>query len=217
MRIRLQIERGATTSTNAPSARSRVRRLLASLIVLGLVGALAGYGTYSAFTATNANTGNSFASGSVAIEDNDNDVAMLALANAKPGDSDTSCIKVRYTGSLASTVRIYGTVAGTLSQYLTLTVTRGTDSSPSYDGCANFSTAGEGDYIGQGAGVIWQGNLSTFPATYAAGIVDPLAGSPESWTTGEEHSYRFVVTLQDTDAAQNLSGTAAFTWEARNQ
>jgi hypothetical protein len=140
---------------------------------------------------------------------------MLALANAKPTDADTSCINVTYTGSLASSVRLYSTQTGTLGGYLTLTITRGTDSSPSFDSCTNF-TADATNYIGQGAGVIYSGNLSGFPTTYAGGLVDPLAGSPESWTTNEAHSYKFTVTLQDVNAAQGLSGTAGFTWEARN-
>jgi len=191
------------------------RRILLTLLVLGVAGAAAGAGSWSAFTATTANSGNSFEAGTVVIEDNDGSNAMLALANAKPGDSDTSCIRVKYTGSLAATVRVYATVTGTLPQYLTLTVTRGTDSSPSWDSCTNFTADGT-NYIGQGNGVVYSANLSAFPASYAAGLVDPTSGSPESWATDEVHSYKFVVTLQDDNAAQGLSGTAAVTWEARN-
>lgn len=82
---------------------------------MGGFGAIAGMGAYSSFTGTTSNTGNSFAAGSVILSDNDSNTAMLALSNAKPGDSDTSCIKVTYTGSLSSTVRIYGTISGTLA------------------------------------------------------------------------------------------------------
>jgi predicted ribosomally synthesized peptide with SipW-like signal peptide len=194
----------------------RLRAVLLSAVVLGILGVVAGVGSYSAFTATTTNTGNSFAAGTVAISDNDNDNFMLALTNAKPSDADTSCIKVTYTGSLSSTVRLYSTQTGTLGQYLTLTVTRGTDSSPSFDSCTNF-TADATNYIGQGAGVIYSGNLSGFATTYNTGLVDPLAGTPESWTTNETHTYKFVITLQDVNAAQGLTGTAGFTWEARNQ
>jgi hypothetical protein len=203
----------------APAARlpfNRARAVLLTILVVGILGAVAGVGSYSAFTATTANTGNSFAAGSVVITDNDLDAVMLGLTNAKPGDADTSCIRVTYTGSLSSTVRLYSTQTGTLGQYLTLTVTRGTDSSPSFDSCTNFTPDGT-NYIGQGSGVIYSGNLSAFPSTYAAGLVDPLSGSPESWATNEVHSYKFVVTLQDNNAAQTLTGTAGFTWEARNE
>jgi hypothetical protein len=166
-------------------------------------------GSYSAFSSTTTNTGDAFSSGTVAISDNDSNGAMLSLSNAKPGDSSTGCIKVTYTGSLAAAVHLYGTVTGSLGQYLTLTVTRGTNSS-GFSSCAAFS-ADATDYIGSGAGVIYNGNLSSFPSTYAAGLVDPT-----SWSTNDAHSYKFVVTVQDNNSAQGLTSTASFTWEARN-
>src|SRR6058998_1719961 len=90
-----------------------------SLLVLALIGVAVGVGTWSAFSATTQNSGNSFSAGTVILSDDDSGSAMLSLANAKPGDSDTSCIVVTYTGSLAATVRLYGTTTGTgLDQYL---------------------------------------------------------------------------------------------------
>lgn len=195
--------------------RSNRRKLLLSLVVLGLLGSIAGWATFSAFSATTTNPNNSFASGTVVISDNDSGNAMLNLANAAPGATDTGCIKVDYTGTLSSNVRLYAAVTGTLASYLTVVVTRGTDSSPSFDSCANF-TADATNYIGAGAGIIYSGTLAAYPANYTAGLVDPLSGSPETWTTNETHSYKFVVTLIDDPAAQALSSTAAFTWEARN-
>ncbi|MBI2238938.1 MAG: hypothetical protein HYU54_10510 [Actinobacteria bacterium] len=64
--------------------------------------------------------------------------------------------------------------------------------------------------------MIFDGKLSQYPATFAGGITDPTAGSPETWTTNEPHSYMFVVTLDTDPGAQGLSGTASFYWEARN-
>jgi predicted ribosomally synthesized peptide with SipW-like signal peptide len=186
-----------------------------TLLLLALLGVLAGIGTWSAFSATTENTGNAFDAGSVIISDDDAGSAMLSLSNAKPGDSDTSCIKVTYTGSLPATVRLYGTTAGTgLDQYLDLTVTRGTKAS-GFDSCADF-VPDLTDYIGQGPGVIFQGTLQGYPDSYAAGIVDPTAGAPESWTNPETHAYRFTVTVQDDSDAQGLNATQTFTWEARN-
>jgi hypothetical protein len=192
------------------------RKILLTLLVLGGVGSVAAFGTYSAFTGTTTNTGNSFSTGSVALDDNDNGVAMLSLTNAKPGDSDTSCIRIRYTGSLSSTLRLYGSISGTLAPYLTLTVTRGTDTSPSFDACSNF-TADATDYNGNGAGVVYSGSLSSFPTSYATGIVDPTTATPATWATNDVHSYRFVITLQDVNAAQGQTGSGSFTWEVRNQ
>src|SRR3954468_16569265 len=49
----------------------RARKVLVSLVVIGLVGVVAGLGAYSAFTSTTTSSGNSFASGTVSIADND--------------------------------------------------------------------------------------------------------------------------------------------------
>ena len=212
---RLEISRAPRPAARPRPRLSRSRRSVLTMLVIGVAGLFAGAGSYAVFTATTGNTGNSFASGTVAIQDNDANTAMLALANAKPGDADTSCIRIEYTGSLDSTVRLYGSVSGSLANYVTLTVTRGTDSSPSFDSCANF-TPDATNYVGAGNGVVYSGPLSSFPASYAAGIVDPTSGSPETWSQSETHSYQFVVTLQDDNAAQGLTGNASFTWEARN-
>lgn len=192
----------------------RPKRWLAAAAVAS-VAATVGV-TYSAFTAVMANGGNSIQSATVAIEDNDSNTAMLALTNAVAGASDTSCIRVTYTGSVPSRVRLYGAMTGTLAPYLSLSVTRGTDSSPSFDSCANF-TPDATDYIGAGPGVIWTGLLSTFPTTYAGGIVDPTSGTPESWTTSEAHTYKFVVFPVDNNTAGGRSSTFGVSWEARNE
>jgi predicted ribosomally synthesized peptide with SipW-like signal peptide len=192
------------------------RKLLLTLLVLGGLAAVGGAATYSAFSSQTTNTSNSFTAGTVQLADNDVGAAMLSLMNGQPGASDTSCIHITYSGSLSSTVRLYGAVAGALAPYLTLTVTRGDDPTPVFDDCTGF-VADPADYIGSGSGVIYQGALSAFPATYALGLVDPVAASPETWTNPESHTYRFAVTLANDNAAQGQSATASFSWEARNQ
>ena len=152
------------------------------MLAVGLV-AVATTVSYSAFSRSTANPGNSFAAGTVTVSDNDAGAAMLSLSSAQPGNSDTSCIRVLYGGSLDATIRLYATVSGSLAPYLAVTVTRGTDASPAF---------------------------------YSAGIVDPLSGAPETWTTSEVHSYRFTISLNNDPAAQGLSATASFVWEARN-
>jgi len=197
-------------------ALGRVRAFLvlsaASVVAMSAGGA----GVYAALTATSSNTGNAISSGTVAIGDDDDSGVLMSLSNAVPGNQATGCVKVTYTGSLASTVRLYGTVSGALAPYLTLTVTRGTQASPAFPTCTGFNPDGT-DYIGQGAGVVFRGPLSSYPSTYAAGVVDPVTGTPESWTTGEARTYRFNVVLQNDPAAANQSAAAGFTWEARDQ
>jgi hypothetical protein len=192
------------------------RKILLSLLVLGAVAAASGAATFSAFSSQTTNAANSFAAGTVHLTDNDLDGAMLSLSNVQPGASDISCMLVTYSGSVASTVRLYGSVAGALAPYLTLTVTRGDDPSPVFDDCVGFA-ADSTDYIGAGAGIVYQGPLSSFPASYGTGLVDPIPASPETWTTSEVHTYRFSVSVVDDNAAQGQSATASFSWEARNQ
>ncbi|HEX2506173.1 MAG TPA: TasA family protein [Gaiellaceae bacterium] len=196
---------------------TRRRKILATLLLAASVGGVAGPATYSAFSSTTTNSANLFTAGTVNLADNDGgSTALLGLSNAKPGDSDSGCINVSYDGTLDSTVRLYANVTGSLPQYLTLTVTRGDDASPSFDSCAGFTPDGT-NYIGAGNGVVYSGTLAAFPASYASGLVDPIPASPETWSNPESHSYRFTITLQNDDAAQGLNGSAAFTWEARNQ
>ena len=173
----------------------------------------------AAYTATTQSNANRIEAGSVKLSDNGDGTSLMSLPAAVPGDTASACIKVTFDGSLASTVRLYGTTTGSgLDQYLDLKVTRGTysPSTPAFKSCTNFQADGT-DYLGAGNGVIYNGTLQGFPDNYAAGLVDPTSGSPESWAGGEAHVYRFDVTLQQNFAAQTLNATQTFSWEARNQ
>lgn len=191
----------------------RIRALLASLLALGLTGAIAGLGTYMAFSATAANSGDTFASGTVALADNDSDAALYAVTNAKPTDAPVEkCIEVTYTGSLDATVRLYTTSSiGAVGPYLNLTITPGTGS-PSFPGCTGFTP--------DAGGAIFTGTLEGFAAahpSYALGLADN-PGSATKWVTNDAVVYRFTLTLQNTTAAQGLqTGTHEITWEAQDQ
>jgi hypothetical protein len=191
-------------------------RLAVSLAVLAIVGALLGAAsTFSAFKSTTGDAGNSFAAGTVVLTDNDSGSASISMSSARPGDTDTTCITVTSTGTLASLVRMYGTTGGTgLDAYLNLVITRGTGAA-GFDDCTGF-TADTTDWNALGAGVVYSGTLQAFPDSYAAGVLDPRTSSPEAWTTGEAHMYRIALTVADNDAAQGRTFTQTFTWEARN-
>ena len=189
-----------------------MRRVLLSLVVVGAVGGVAAAGTWSAFSATTGNAGNSFGAGTVHLTDNDAGAAMLSLTNARPGDATTGCLLVTYGGTLDSGVRLHATVTGDLAPYLTLTVTRGTDSGPSFSSCTTF-TADSTNYVGAGPGVVYSGPLSGYPTTYDTGLADPDA----TWAAGESRSYKLRVELADNEAAEAKTATTTFRWEARNQ
>jgi hypothetical protein len=190
-------------------------RILLFLLALAVLAAGTGTATFAAFRSSGANPSDTIESGTVRITDNDVDAELLTLTLAKPGDSDTGCIEVTYSGSLASSVRLYGNASGAAGPYLTLTVTRGTDPTPAFKSCDAF-VADATDYIGAGPGVIYSGPLSGFPATYDDAIVDAGLGAEETWTTSEIHSYQFVISVNDDNDAQGKTGAATFYWDARN-
>jgi 6-phosphogluconolactonase (cycloisomerase 2 family) len=187
-------------------------KLLLTAAVLCLVALLLlSASTFSAFSGATGNPANTLSAGTVSLTDNDAGEAMFALSNLTPGDTDSGCMQVTYTGSLPALVRLSGTTTGTgLDQYLDLKVTRGTIGSGSFDDCTGF-TADPTNYLGHGAGVVYNGTLAAFADDWTAGLADP-----EAWTAGETHAYKFQATLADTNAAQGRSVTQTFTWEARN-
>jgi hypothetical protein len=131
---------------------------------------------------------------------------MFAITNMKPGQTETKCITITYQGSLDASVVLYGalTAGDGLDDYLDLTVERG--SGGSFTDCTGFSSSE----------TVYSGTLDGFAATHAnfgtgAGTWAPTGGAPD-----DDMTYRFVVTLQDDNAAQGLTTTATFTWEAQN-
>jgi hypothetical protein len=197
---------------------TRWHRFAIAVAVAALVPA-AGAATYAAFVATTSNPGNRVEAGSVKLSDNGDGSSIVSLSGAVPGDTTSACIKVTYDGSLPATVRLHGTTTGSgLDQYLDVKVTRGTysPSTPAFKSCTNFQPDGT-NYTGAGNGVIYTGTLQGYPDDYASGLVDPLSGAPESWTTGEVHVYRVDVTLQQNFSAQGKDAAQTFRWEARNQ
>lgn len=191
---------------------SLLRRMLPALVVLGLLTLMGGSVAYSALTDTADNTGNSIESGTVKIDDDDADAPMFTLPSLQLGDTAERCINVTYTGSLPAAVRLHGTASGALANYMDLTVTRGTNSTP-FSGCAGFS-ADATNYIGAGAGVVFSSKIHNYPA--APGSVDPIGGTAETWTNGETHAYRFTISVPNDSAAQGTSASATFAWEASN-
>jgi predicted ribosomally synthesized peptide with SipW-like signal peptide len=188
----------------------RGKRVLLTLIVVGVVSALAGIGTFSAFSSTTSNNNNQFASGTVVLTDNDAGAAMYSVSNKKPGDSVQSCITLTYTGTLAADVKLYTTSSiGALGQYLDMTVDVGSGN-PTFPGCSGFTFGSN----------IWTGTLQAFAAAhnaYANGIV-AYPGAQTQWNQNDTLVYRFTLTLQNNNNAQGLStGLHSFTWEAQNQ
>jgi hypothetical protein len=189
----------------------RTTKIARTLVVLVAVAGLATLGAFSAFTSQANNPNNRVSSGTVTLADNDGGTALYDFTNAKPGDSQTSCIRVNYTGSLGANVRLYTPdTIGVLGPQVNLKVEPGSQASPSFPSCTGFSADGA---------AIFDSALSTFPTSYAGGVVDfPEAGS--AWTNGDAVVYRVTATLSAgaPDSAQGATtGLHTIRWEAQNQ
>lgn len=193
-------------------------KVLLTVLCVGALGSLAAVGVFGAFSATTTNAGNNITAGTVAISDNDSGSALYTLTNVKPGEGTEKCIKVTYTGSLNSDVRLYVTGGGgALGQYVDVTITPGTQSSSTFPECSGFTA--------DTAGAIYTGTLSNListKGTYANGLVDYPGNGLTSgkWVTNDAVVYKIVATLQSSapEAAQGATTNAhTFTWEARNQ
>lgn len=190
-------------------------KILLTALCVGALGSLAAMGVFGAFSSTTTNAGNTITAGTVSIADNDAGAAMYSISNAKPGESVSKCIKVTYTGSLDADVHIYTTsTIGALGQYVELTITPGTQTTPTFPSCTGF--------VADSGGALYTGTLANFGTTknsYATGVVD-YPGTGTKWASNESVIYQVTATLQSSapEAAQGATtGAHTFTWEARNQ
>lgn len=195
-----------------PTRRAaRIVKFLAIPAALLISGAVVAQASYSAYSATTVNPTNNWATGTVVLADDDINTALFTASNLKPGSTGTKCIAVTSTGSLASTVKLYGTGAATtkaLSGSITLAVTQGNGGS--YADCTGFAPLTTGASL-------FTGTLASFGTTFTnfangAGTWAPT-GSPS-----ETRTYRVVYTV-DSNAPESTQGGSAqigLTWEAQN-
>ena len=191
------------------------RRILLTLLVVGVAGTMAATGTYAAFSGTTASNSNELTAGSVAISDGHAAAAPITITDLRPVAPVTNCLAVRHDGTVDSDVRQYASTSGALIPYLQLKVTRGTGLSAAWPSCTGFTADGT-DYIGQGNGVVYNGSLSSFPTSSGTATLDPTTGSPETWSNLETHAFRYEISVTNTAAAQGLSGSITITWEAQS-
>jgi len=129
---------------------------------------------------------------------------MFSLSDLAPGNTATSFIRIGYGGSLPAGVRIYDSVHESgLARFLHLTITRGSRAGHAFKADAT-------DYVGAGAGVLFDGRLARFPESFAGGVADP-----RTWHPTDGHTYRVEMTLRGGEAAMGLSAGPTFVWEAR--
>ncbi|MEL6890704.1 MAG: TasA family protein [Actinomycetota bacterium] len=172
----------------------------AAALSAAAVSALVFTATNAAFSDTTDNAGNSFVAGTVTITDDDLGNAMFSVTDMVPGDTETECIEVTYTGSIVgadlSGLRLYGSSSGDLQPELDLLVER----SAAGGTCAAFSADA----------TVFNGDLGSLGTDYASGSAG-LVPSAQNETV----AYRFSVTLPAAapNSVQGDTASADFTWE----
>ena len=169
------------------------RRTLGALaVVLAAVGITVGSGAN--FTASAANPGNTFATGSLSIGASPG-TALFSSSGMKPGDFATGNVSITNTGSLAGDFKLTtaNATGTTLLNQLDAVVT---DCGAYTDTLPNCST---------GASTVYTGKLGSLSnqtlGNYAGGV---------------KHDYKIVVTLRGTtnDSFQSQTASVDFAWSA---
>ncbi len=196
-----------------PARRTRGKRrrtMVVSLPIALLVSSAVVYeASNAAFTASTSNGTNQWSSGTVVLADDDTGSVMFSATNLGPGDTDTKCINVTYTGTLAGAVKFYlGTPTGTLGQYIDFTVEQGSGATGGNTlSCTGFVSA---TTLSSGGDT-----LDTFAAAHSSFATGVSSWSPTG-AASETKSYRITYTLQNSSSVMGLSASAMFTWEAQN-
>ncbi|AIV40867.1 MULTISPECIES: hypothetical protein [unclassified Curtobacterium] len=192
---------------------SRARRTIALAVVPTAVlasGLVIAQASYAAFSATTSNAPNTWSAGSVSLSDDDSDTALFTASGLQPGDTRTSCIVVTSTGSLPSTVKLYGTDPATtnaLSSSLHVTVTEGTGGS--FGKCSGFTPLSPA--------AVWSGSLADLGST-ATRFSNGIGTWRTAGGSSESRTYQVTVALDAAtpNSAQNGTARIGLTWEAQS-
>ena len=196
-------------TTSRPSRRfTKIVSLAVAPMALLVSGLIVGQASYSAYSATTVNPTSNWSSGTVALSDDDKNVAAFTASNLQPGASGERCIVVTSTGSLASTVKLYATNPTStkgLSSYIDLSITQG--SGGSFGSCQGYIPSGE----------VFGGSLEEFGGKHTdfasgAGLWETAGKDPESRTY--QISYSFSASAPNT--TQGGTASVGLTWEAQN-
>ena len=171
-------------------------------------GGLVWSASYSAFSATTSNPTNNWTAGTVALSDNDSETALFTATNLKPGATAARCITVTSSGSLASTVKLYGTDYATtnnLAANLNLKVEEGSGSTGA--DCAGFTAAGS---------AIFDGTLTSFATTKTSFATGAGTWAPAAGTQTKSYRVTYALSANTPDSAQGGTARVGLTWEAQN-
>jgi hypothetical protein len=196
---------------------STKRKLFITFAVVALMAGLGVFVTSAAFTATTVNSNNRIEAGSVALSDSDAGTGVLYNAtDQEPGAGNgptEACIRVTYSGSLGSTVKLYRSAVTNGSDFR-LKVER------AYSGAGTRLTAPASDMNCTGfvaGSTVFDNTLDQLGTDYTTG--SDAKGA--AWASGDTVDYKFTIYTVD-DSTPNAhtsdhdSGVHSFTWEAQN-
>jgi hypothetical protein len=178
------------------SAKSRLGWLLHStrgwlilLVLLVLAGIIVGV-SYAAFTSTSANAGNVVAAGSLIIDDDLDNGAILVVEGLAPGETATGTVTISNVGESSGDF--------TLSQ-------TGYTSTPGLNG-GDLGTVLQLEITEDATTVVYSGLFSAL-STVDLG----------NWAAGDDHTYVFEVTFPsgaNDNSYQGSQVTTTYVWDA---
>lgn len=194
------------------SVTPRAARLTAWIgipVALVASGVVVSTASYSAFSAETVNPTSNWSAGSVALSDDDNGSALFTATGLKPGSEGSKCIAVTSTGSLASTVKLYGTNPVTtkdLASNISIIIEQGTGGGSG--SCSGFTAAATPAYTGTLAGF----------GSAATGFSTGVGSWAPTGTASDTKVYKVSYAVPSTAPSTVMGGTASIglTWEAQN-
>ncbi|MGI3785707.1 MAG: hypothetical protein ACRYG2_33595, partial [Janthinobacterium lividum] len=163
------------------------------------------------YSATTVSPTSNWATGTVALTDDDANAAAFSVANARPGSSGSRCLVVTSSGTTASQVKIYGangTGTTNLAASIDLRITQGTGGS--FGSCDGFSPLSSGAEV-------YHGSLMDF-GTSRTGFANGVGGWSPTGTAPESRTYKFSYVISPDAPNDTMGGTAGgdIVFEAQN-
>jgi len=185
-----------------------MKKVVISLLVIGVVAAVALIGAIALFTSSETNPSNSFSTGTVDLAINPA-TAMFTVSNMAPGDVEYSGVQVTNSGSLQLRYAMTTTADGnsTLDEQLDLTVDVVTGAGNDAIWFTSDDVVGEANIYGPDG------------ALALAAFGDPAQGADTGDRTlaasgSERLRFKVTLPLSTPDAYQGTSCTVSFVFDA---
>lgn len=204
-----------------PSTRTaRTAGVIAAPLAILAAGALIWSASNAAFSATTRNSGSNWATGSVALTDDDAGAARFQVNNMLPGQTETKCITVTANTSVAGVVRNYFinpiSTSTVLSDHVMISGTYG--SGGGFGSCAGF-VAAVGAPVGAPVSLTTLSLVNSYAAAGAADATADWAVPAGVTSRTYQITWKFDTTGLSQTQLDTLQGTHTgidVQWELQN-